>query len=155
MLGASGNYLLGEMVSTDFEFRMRSELAAVPILANAVEAWCERQLLALKENLQLNLVIEELVTNVIVHGWHGNSEGHIRLRLSCSTLGIELELSDDGPPFNPLRYPAPNVNTSLAELPVGGLGIHLVRSLTTHGSYRRQNEKNVLCLCKPFSVLSD
>jgi serine/threonine-protein kinase RsbW len=42
---------------------------------------------------------------------------------------VTLTVEDDGPPFDPLAYPQPDLDAELGERLAGGLGIHLVRRL--------------------------
>jgi anti-sigma regulatory factor (Ser/Thr protein kinase) len=66
------------------------------------------------------------------------------------TAGTELVASviDDARPFNPLEAPKPNLDAPLEDRELGGLGIHLVRSLMDHVSYSRDEDKNVLTVRK-------
>ncbi len=59
-----------------------------------------------------------------------------------------MTIADDGVPFNPLGAEAPDIDASLEEREIGGLGIHLVRSLMDDVSYQRRIGKNVMTLVK-------
>jgi anti-sigma regulatory factor (Ser/Thr protein kinase) len=48
-----------------------------------------------------------------------------------------MTIEDDGPRFDPLSLPPPDVTAGLAERPVGGLGLFLVRQLMDVVSYDR------------------
>jgi serine/threonine-protein kinase RsbW len=61
---------------------------------------------------------------------------------------VTAEVEDDGRAFNPLEAAAPNLDASIDERPIGGLGIHLVRSVMTSVEYRRQDGRNVLTMKK-------
>jgi serine/threonine-protein kinase RsbW len=60
-------------------------------------------------------------------------------------------VEDDGLAFNPLEMLAPDTKQPLEERPVGGLGIHLVRTLMDEVAYRRQNGRNLLVLKKEIT----
>jgi anti-sigma regulatory factor (Ser/Thr protein kinase) len=81
------------------------------------------------------LVFEEVVSNVIRHG-HASE---ITFSLTCepATHVIVLTFEDAGPPFDPLAQPLPTLPKSLAEAPLGGLGLLLVRKASTHLRYQR------------------
>jgi anti-sigma regulatory factor (Ser/Thr protein kinase) len=68
------------------------------------------------------------------------------VRLSWKDPDIEIEIKDDGRPFNPLEAPPPDMGKPLAAKQVGGLGIHLVREMMDELEYRRENDKNLLIL---------
>ena len=64
---------------------------------------------------------------------------------------LTIDIIDDGLPFNPLTEgPSVDVNAPIEERRIGGLGIHLVRSMMDDLSYRRENGKNHLTLTKRF-----
>ncbi len=96
----------------------------------------------------VNLALDEVVTNAILYGFEdaGDQELCVHLRLAGSEL--HAELVDHGRAFNPLEVQSPNLDLPLQDREVGGLGIHLVRSLMDRLDYRRDGSKNVLTLIK-------
>jgi serine/threonine-protein kinase RsbW len=98
----------------------------------------------------VNLALDELVTNVVLYGFEEPADHHVIVRISTARGQIEAAVEDDGKPFNPLELPPPDLNATLAQRDLGGLGIHLVRSLMDEVSYVRQDEKNVLTIRKRF-----
>ena len=60
---------------------------------------------------------------------------------------LRIEVTDDGRPFDPLNEaPEPDLDASVDDRQVGGLGIHLVRTMVDEMSYRREQDKNHLTL---------
>jgi serine/threonine-protein kinase RsbW len=57
-------------------------------------------------------------------------------------------VEDDGPAFDPLLLPAPDVAASLEERKVGGLGVFLVRQMMDAVSYQRVAARNQLRMTK-------
>jgi serine/threonine-protein kinase RsbW len=97
----------------------------------------------------VNLSLDELVTNIVVHGAKGDPRVHeIVLRLRTESDAVSVEIEDDGRAFNPLEAPAPDLNASVQERDLGGLGIHLARSLMDQVLYRRVGQRNFLTLTK-------
>lgn len=97
----------------------------------------------------VNLSVDELVTNIVVHGGKGDPRVHeIVLRLRTDKDKVSVEIEDDGREFNPLEAPAPDVNATLQQRDLGGLGIHLARSLMDQILYRRVGKRNFLTLTK-------
>ncbi len=95
------------------------------------------------------LAIDELVSNIIQHGLPPGSRETISLRVALAAGALTLEISDPGRPFDPLReVPAPDLDSPLEQRRIGGLGVHLVRSLMDKVSYRRRAGRNVLTLSK-------
>jgi len=60
--------------------------------------------------------------------------------------GLFLELMDDGMPFDPLAQNLPDVDAELEDREVGGLGVFLVRTLSSEVNYHREGDHNVLQL---------
>ena len=68
------------------------------------------------------------------------------LALEGDELTIRVE--DDGRAFDPLQAPPPDLDLPLEERPVGGLGIHIVRSVMDAVEYQRRGGRNVLTMRK-------
>lgn len=83
----------------------------------------------------LVLSVDEVLTNIIRHACGGSSvsfeEGHIRVSFSNLSDRVEIAVEDHGPCFDPLKVPSPKLPPDKP----GGLGIHLVRSLTDEVHY--------------------
>ena len=88
--------------------------------------------------MRANLILEELVLNTFTHGAAGGLTA-VELELDFSDETLTIRITDDGAPFNPLEdAPDPDLTLSLAERPIGGLGLHLVRSLGKDLEYRNK-----------------
>ena len=97
----------------------------------------------------VNLALDEVVTNVVRHAFESDpKEQEITAHLIAKSGEVITEVADEGRAFDPLSVPTPNLDAPLAERTLGGLGIHLVRSLMDSVEYRRENGKNVLTLRK-------
>jgi serine/threonine-protein kinase RsbW len=59
-----------------------------------------------------------------------------------------MTVEDDGPQFDPLSLPPPDVTASLAERKVGGLGVFLVRNIMDNVTYARTAGRNQLRISK-------
>ena len=101
------------------------------------------------ERLRLLVILEELFTNAVTHG-HGphSADGNITVALGWRTGRLRISFVDDGPPFDPLAFSAPDLDAAGEERPIGGLGIHLVRSLVDQARYRREGGRNHLRLVR-------
>ncbi len=106
------------------------------------EAWPEGLI------FKVNLVLEELGLNILAYGGEDH-ERHpeIEIVLTSDDDALTIEMSDDGQPFNPLQDAAPpDIDALLGDRPIGGLGVHLVRTLMDDLSYQRTAGKNRLTL---------
>jgi anti-sigma regulatory factor (Ser/Thr protein kinase) len=97
---------------------------------------------------QVNLVLEELWLNVVNHGHRGGFH-EVEIGLTSEASAVTIEITDDGKPFDPLNdAPVPDVMGSLNDRAVGGLGIHLVRTMMDEMQYTREAGRNHLILVK-------
>ena len=92
----------------------------------------------------IRLVLEEIVVNVIKHGYDGCPEKCIDLEINLNTAEWKMTVEDEGKPFNPLDFKHLNVNHSFDKMKIGGHGINLVRRVSQHIEYKRLSNKNRL-----------
>ena len=88
---------------------------------------------------RVEVVLEELLSNLIRHGQDVTA---ITILAGYRDGLIDLTVEDDGTEFDPLAKPDPDPFTSLADAPLGGLGIALVRRLTCSAHYERVGTRN-------------
>jgi len=86
---------------------------------------------------RLEMVFEELVSNIIRHGFTRNSGQSIHVRVARRPGLVEFLFEDDGIPFNPLEAAPPAAFQSIETAKLGGLGIALVRKSSKHLDYER------------------
>lgn len=97
---------------------------------------------------RVNLVLEEVGLNIINHG-RTDDLNEIEITLTSKPESLTIEIVDNGRPFNPLKdAPEPDLDSGIAERAVGGLGVHLVRTMMDEMHYRRDGGKNYLTLVK-------
>ena len=96
---------------------------------------------------KVNLILEELALNVIRYGHDEEGLHEVDIRIVSRADGLTIEMTDDGRPFDPLTdAAAPDLDASVEDRRIGGLGIHLTRSMTSEMRYRREDGKNCLTL---------
>ena len=96
----------------------------------------------------MNLALDEVVTNVIRYAHDDGRQHPIVVRLALEQGVLTAQVEDDGRAFNPLDAPVPDIGAGIDDRPIGGLGIHLVRSVMTSVEYRREDGRNVLTMKK-------
>ena len=92
--------------------------------------------------------LEEHLANLMKYGYEDAAPHEILLRLSIVRDALQIEVEDDGKPFNPLDYPAPDTSIPLIDRPIGGLGVHLIRQFMDELSYRREAGHNIFQMQK-------
>jgi len=86
------------------------------------------------------LVIDELLTNLSMHG--GGEGGRATVSLEVAADEVRAEIVDQGPAFDPRSTADPDLSTSIEEREIGGLGLFLVRKLTSRLDYHRGDGEN-------------
>ena len=98
---------------------------------------------------KVNLVLDELASNIISYGGEeGRRNPDIEIEIASGTDALVIEVSDDGRPFDPLNDapPAAVIDGDTPTAPVGGLGLHLVKSMVDSLSYRHEDGRNRVIL---------
>lgn len=96
----------------------------------------------------MNVVLDELLTNIVTHGATNRAGGIVTVAVDLDRDQLALTLTDDGASFDPFGGTAPDTTLSVAERPIGGLGIHLVRQLVDEVDYDRRDGRNVVRVVK-------
>ena len=127
-----------------------ARFASLTESAAFADAFCTRHGIDSGLALKLALVLEELFTNTITHGFGAETDAPIRIALSASgPRSVSLVFEDSGPAFDPLAHEGHRPATpddAFDARPIGGLGIHLVEQLASAKRYAREGGRNRLWL---------
>jgi len=123
-----------------------ARLAMLAPAATFVEQFCARHAVARNDALRLLLVLEELVTNTVVHGHGVECDAPIAVQLLRTADGVRVLYEDTAPPFDP--RPAMARADEPADVPrvVGGLGTRLVGRLAHEVRYAYVGGRNRVSL---------
>ena len=94
------------------------------------------------------LALEEIFMNIVMHGSQPGSTPLVEVSLQRAAESVTMTVEDNGPEFDPLSLPPPDVTAGLADRPVGGLGVFLVRKMMDTVSYARISGRNQLRMSK-------
>lgn len=131
------------------EIKLRNKLSELARFNQTLTEFGRRHGLAPRVVHDLNLALEEILTNIISYGYTDNREEHeIKVGLSVQPGEVRVDVEDDGQPFSLLEAPEPDTTKPLEERTVGGLGILLVRQLMDGLDYKRQGDRNLLSIKK-------
>ncbi|MEA5006106.1 MAG: ATP-binding protein [Rikenellaceae bacterium] len=99
--------------------------------------------------LNLNLALEEIVSNIILYAYSIESPAN-KIFIEFIKTGSKLKfiISDYGKPFDPTTKDEPDITLEAVDRPIGGLGIFLVRQIMDDIAYSRENGMNKLILYK-------
>lgn len=96
----------------------------------------------------INLVIEEALSNIIFYAFPDNDKHEIKLTITLSDDLLTIKITDKGISFNPLTQQQPDISLPAEERPIGGLGIFLISQIMDKMQYTRHNDQNILVLSK-------
>lgn len=133
------------------EIRMTNNLNEVVKLAAFIEELSEELSLSKELIFKLNLALEEAVCNIIMYAFPLEEQQEIRLKATFTGHQLIFLLTDRGASFDPTdptAIPDVDLNASLEEKPIGGLGIFLIRSIMNEVSYQRLGDENQLIMKK-------
>ena len=86
------------------------------------------------------LAFEEVVTNIMRHGYRDTREHQIEVTLEFSGAGVVMGFEDDGVPFDPAGYQPAAPSGSILDASIGGRGLLLLRSAASRLDYERTSQ---------------
>jgi serine/threonine-protein kinase RsbW len=132
----------------NMEVKLPNSLAALGKLHAFVVEFCRCRAIHPDTEFKIDLALEEIFTNIVRYGYDDDRPHEIVVRLKGGHGRIRISIEDDARPFNPLLAPEVDVDAPAAERRIGGLGIHLVRTLLDQVRYQRRAVGNRLILIK-------
>jgi serine/threonine-protein kinase RsbW len=131
--------------------RFPASMESMTEIRTFVENACIVAGIGKEDCLKVLLIVEELFTNTVIHGYRGESESPVWMAFEPADKGFTLRYEDAAPPHNPFgEYRPLDTAVLVAQQPIGGLGLKLIRSLVSDASYSREGERN--CIRLTFSV---
>jgi anti-sigma regulatory factor (Ser/Thr protein kinase) len=136
------------MAKKKVSFKLKSKLSELDTLCRQLERFGESLGLSKKCIFEANLALDELFTNIISYGFKDKKEHTIEITISHDNNKLIFNIEDDGRPFNPTQVDTPDLECTIEECKIGGLGIHLAKNLMDEVCYQRCKKKNILTLKK-------
>jgi anti-sigma regulatory factor (Ser/Thr protein kinase) len=121
------------------ELSIPARFAELPGLLAYVEALGQKLGASATESARIQLIIEELVSNSITHGYGGECDRRVTVALHVQPNGLTLIYSDQAPPFDLSRMSA----SDPVDDQIGGLGINLILGLARSIRYQRSVDRNI------------
>ncbi len=118
-------------------------------IEEAAESWSLKPALV----FELNLILEEYLTNLINYGYSDSAEHLITIEIFHIQNEIRLLITDDAGPFDLSEVPEnEDIDKPLAERKIGGLGIHFIKKLADKLEYSSDGGINRLTVSKYISL---
>ncbi len=133
-------------MSGSISLKVEASTSGLEQIAGAAEEMAQRENWPADLTFWVNLVLEEITVNVVNYGGEVNE---IEVSLASNSDSITIEIIDNGSPFDPLSdAPKPDTDSKMEDRRIGGLGIHIVRTVMDELHYRREEGKNHLVMTK-------
>ena len=104
---------------------IKNELAEIAGLAEQVEEFGVNNNIEPGYIFNINLSLDELITNTINYGYDDNEEHLILINMYLAGSEIVIQVKDDGMPFNPLDMPDPDLKRELDQRPAGRIWVYI------------------------------
>ncbi len=128
--------------------KIPNKISQMPRVIEHFEAFAIGNDVSLAAIQKFNIVLDELLNNIISYAFKDGGEHYILVKFQLKYLRLIITIEDDGTPFNPFRNESPDIELSITERNLGGLGVHIVKNLVDEYHYIRQSNRNIINLIK-------
>ena len=143
-------HYLGHTNKNPHHITLHNDVEQITLLPEFVEAVAKEAQLEHEATFNLNLALEEAVTNVIMYAYPEGTDGMVDIEAVVDGKRVMFVITDSGKPFDPTAKEDIDINAKMDERQIGGLGIHLVRTIMDTVNYERKGEKNILTITKIY-----
>ena len=143
-------HYLGHGNKKSYHLTLHNDIAQIALLPEFVETVADQAKLSLETTSNLNLALEEAVANVISYAYPEGTDGVVDIDACVTEHEVSFVITDSGKAFDPTAKEELDINAGVEERPIGGLGIHLVRTIMDTVSYERKEEQNILTITKTY-----
>ena len=135
---------------------MKNEMSEVGRLRAFLFSVCREHGIDDENAKSLNLALEEWVANVINYAYPKGMRGHVEVTADVSDDVLTFVIKDHGAAFDPTQHEEVDIDAELDERAIGGLGIHLIRTIMDTVEYQRTSDGyNRLVLTKRIEELKN
>jgi len=140
--------LVGPTTLHTLDLRIASELDAIERVTSRFDAFAAAHHVPDATRRTFDIAFDDLLNNIVSYAYDGEPDHVIDIRVALDPTGLEASLADDGPAFDPFAMDSPDTDLDLDDRMIGGLGVHLVRSMMDEVRYERRDERNVVTIRK-------
>jgi serine/threonine-protein kinase RsbW len=132
------------MSRSELSFTLRNQSSEIERMFTMLEEFCQANAISEDDMFNVRLVLDEAVINVMVHGYEDTAEHVIGVSLALQPGTLSIHIQDDGVAYNPLDAPPPRFDLPIEQRRIGGLGVHIMKSMARSVAYRREHDLNHL-----------
>ena len=135
------------MSASTLHLTLKNDLSELSRIAEAIDVHGKTRGWPPKWIMNLNISLDELITNIVSYGYGDTEEHEIHVTLSDRNGSLVTVLEDDGTAFDPFTSaPEPDLDASVEERRIGGLGVYFVKTLMDEAVYERLGSRNRITL---------
>lgn len=123
-----------------FTHSLSNRLDEIGALVDALVPWASEAQVPLATVQAVHLMLDELITNVVEHGYPASQHGEIHVTVWQSPGQLDVQVRDHARAYDPLSAREPDLTADIETRAIGGLGIHFVRQLADEVRYERRSE---------------
>jgi anti-sigma regulatory factor (Ser/Thr protein kinase) len=139
-------------LSAELAVVIANRSSEIPELAEGVDRFLRAFEVPEATIFQINLALDELLTNAISYGYSDDAAHAIRVGVSVACGQIDVRIVDDAAEFDPFARAPVDAAAEIEDRAIGGLGIHLVKEMMKRVDYRRIDGRNHVMLHQSFDA---
>ncbi len=139
-----------DMEKNKLTFQLKNAFSELEVLRKKLKQFEKSCKLPKKCSLDINLAMDEWITNIISHGCSDHSECFIRITLQCEKNAVTINIENSGTAFDPMNADPPDLECNCEERQIGGIGLHLMKQKMDKIEFSRCGHKNVLTMIKKY-----
>ena len=125
------------MDTTGERLELRSRMSELAQIFPWIERLASRHAIPANTQFAMNLCLEEVLSNIIRHGYSGQAGHSIFVRFASPRKDYYIfSVEDEAPPFNPVEAPELPALNALDDIGEGGQGIRLLRQFADALEYQ-------------------
>ena len=133
------------------QLKFKNQVAELQHVNLFVEEICDELGLDMELQMNLNLALEEVVSNVIFYAYPEGTIADIELLAESDGKELTFVLSDQGKHFDPTAKEDPDPDVHPADRELGGMGIYIVKNIMNEVTYQRLEGRNLLTMKKEIT----
>ncbi len=139
---------MADAVGERITLHIRNSIDAIAPAIDAATVWLTERQASATDLWFVALAVDELVTNCVKYAYDDAGEHLIDVELQIADGQLIVTVVDDGHAFDPLTIPPPDLSLAAEDRKIGGLGIHLLITVSDRMTYERRGNQNRVVLVK-------
>jgi serine phosphatase RsbU (regulator of sigma subunit)/anti-sigma regulatory factor (Ser/Thr protein kinase) len=132
--------------AVSINLQLKNKLTEIDRALQSFTDFCKRAHLTEDIQNSVSIVLDDLLNNIINYAFEDSEEREIEVSFSADKQRMIIDVVDDGVEFDPFIKDEPDIESDIDERGLGGLGIHMIKSIMDDYFYRRIKGRNHITL---------